>query len=392
VVFVAVSSRDPNRPEAADVAASVPPRPPDAVGIVADDLDQVLPLAPLDEEMEAVVRFHAPDGPPRAEDAKVVWEMAEARYIRVLKEESFEASAFNTYITTELIFAAGNSSTGPGNFAIVKLLARSRRFAKLLRHVAEAEAAGASAEAVNVLAGTIRKLMAERARVFAELAVIAKETPLLFSSPETVPETERREWGDRMVGHALSSPEAPPGLIPLSLDGTKLAIAANVFLLGYTEHPDAVGPILSVAGHDEGEDRLTVKGAFLRPDTFVIPQLEIQNWFVIGDALDRIMVAATDRTDLSPDAKAIAGEYVRWRSEQGWQERERATVIAYDDPSVNPHSFRGMIVAPVETRGPAVECQLDLCLQFGRYSDLDADCPDGVMEVVAWAERFNAAL
>ena len=65
---------------------------------------------------------------------------------------------------------------------------------------------------------------------------------------------------------ATAPPNAPPGSRPIGLEGAKLGIAANVFLLGNTEHPDAVAPVLAVARLNEGADRDAVVEAFRAAD------------------------------------------------------------------------------------------------------------------------------
>ena len=355
-----------------------------------DDADDAnLPVA---EDVEAMARFFAPDGPRRIEDAAVVWQKDTDRYLKVLGEESFEVSAYRTYGTSELLTVLGSFPIfRPGSASIVKLLARTRRFGKLLREIDEARAREALPAKVESLSKVVGRFVTERDLTYQKLKVLARERPDRFSSDTKISDKDRNKLVDLMQGYAFSAPGPPDHLIPVSLRGTAIGLAANVFLLGYTERPEAVDPILRVVAYDEAAHRQRVLDAFTPPPRYFRPASP-HNPYVIGDALDRILCAAAANTQIRDEAQAVARAYVEWRQSLEWPDRREVQLYPYDMKTENPYSYRGMVVAvaPDVPKPPLREEALLLPLAFGKDS-YSEERPAVTDEIVEWARRFQQA-
>ncbi len=347
---------------------------------------------PVPEDTKALARHHGGSGPKRLSDAKVVWEKEAARYVNFLKDETFEQGSYRTYMKSELIRVMGETFTwSPHNPDVIRLLCRTRRFAKLIREVYEGESARERERVTGVLAATVERLLAEVRQVEEKLEALAEEEPEMFRAG--APEEKRYVVGDLTTGYGLSGLEAPEGVIPMSLQGASLGLAANSFLLGLTEEARAVAPLLKIARYDDIEFQGKMKRAFDHKEP-VIRDNSLANFGVIADALDRILVACAGRekAPVSRAAVAVAEEYVKWRSEQKWGEREVIEVYPYDAPQT-PYHLPGHItgeVTPVETM------QVSLPLPLARLIPGEWVYERGMTpligQILDWAERFEKAL
>lgn len=102
-------------------------------------------------EAEALGRWFG-TGEKRFEDAEVFWQKGSDKYVRFLKEESFEQGLRRVYMPSELLMVMGNTGTvDPTSPDIIRLFARTRRFSKLLADVGQNGAIGAMDNAVDPL-------------------------------------------------------------------------------------------------------------------------------------------------------------------------------------------------------------------------------------------------
>jgi hypothetical protein len=309
---------------------------------------------------------------PNIEDAAASWRQQADIFVMQLQDESFETTAYRTSDQSDFINMLGNLPIVRNESAsVVELLCRTRRVRKSLQAIASAKQDGTLSKTTTSLSNVVGRLLEDRTNVYAGLRERAKEHPESFKPGAK----EDRVVVELISGYAgaPSGPEDP--LVPPSLMGTSLGISANVFLLGVTEHPDAVRPILRVADFDEQSLRKSVPFSYKPPGP--------RNAYAIADALDRILCSAADTNAVGP-ASGIAREYVTWRKAQGWNERPLMKVQPYDSP-MNP---KGIVTPAVQAGASLLEISLPLSFGNDKYEESE---PPVAATIIEWGRTFEKA-
>ena len=137
--------------------------------------------------------------------------------------------------------------------------------------------------------------------------------------------------------------------IQMSLFGTQLGAVTNTFLLGLSEHPDSVGPIIDILNYDSQPiiDRLT--NATGLPKGFYDKRLLFANRAVATDSLDRILVACAENENINQEALSLAKQYIQWRESQDVPDREVQMICTYDS-STTPYHLPGKITGVKEAK------------------------------------------
>lgn len=283
-------------------------------------------------------------------------------YIEVLRKETIEEGAFNLYnireiftlhfpSTPEMFWGGGSESP----FQIHRLL-YTRRMAKLVYEVLEADSARLESEIVPQLIRALERLVqarrdidSERTRLFAEFTNETMEEGKVWRSEEA-----RREWS-----RLSANPGIPPGRVwdPYPLSATVVAdtIPRVAFLLGLTGNLRALPVLVEICDLSKG---MFLESALQWPGFVSLPALtEYGGKVNIGDAIDRILVANAGRDDLDAPARALLAEYMAWRAERQLPERIRIPVYPFDQvrrPYMLTTALTGSKVdaAPLEVEAP----------------------------------------
>jgi hypothetical protein len=370
-----VADAAPNIPSRASATLLEPEFSPEA------ELD--LPLSP---ETEALVRWYSQPERRNIKDAELLWQRHADNYIEYIKKESFAQSAFRTYITNELMLVLCNyPNYHPSNPDTIRIHARTRRYCKLIYEIEQAKITGELSSIVQTLSETVDRFIAERKQVEEKALALMKEKPEIFRPGAD----EKHEVRHLMVGFGLMGPGLsgfnvpdPEEAIPRSIRGTQLGVLANTFLLGRTQDPHTVAPLLRVAGYDSEpflqkcEEAL---GMRLPLDH------RLANRWAVADAVDRILMSDAAQA-ASSSAATVARNYAEWRSEQSWPPREIVEIYPFDAPQA-PYSLPGMVtgrVEKVETKPLTLPLKVS---QDGRPGLTEAD----VEKVLEWAHRYHEA-
>lgn len=188
-----------------------------------------------------MIRWHSDPEHRNIRDVEVLWQEREDNYTESLKQESFEQSAFRTYVMTELMMVIGNyPNFDPSNPDTIRIHTRTRRYCKLIKEIEQARTTGELSSVVQTLGETVDRFIAERKSVEEKILALMKEKPELFRPGAG----ENYELIDLFTGHGLIAPGStgitlpnPEEVIPRSIVGTKLGVLANTFLLGFTQDP-----------------------------------------------------------------------------------------------------------------------------------------------------------
>jgi len=290
---------------------------------------------------------------------------------------------------SELVFVLGNfPNSAPSYPEHITLLTRTRRFAKLLWHVRQAKEQENIESVVAIIDTTVKRFTEERHRTTEKIERMMEEEPEAFS-PDA-PESVRVKGCDLLRGFGLLGLDIPEGVIPMSLTGTQLGVVANTFLLGLTEHPDAVKTLLDIVAYDD-EPLLAKLAAAWGHETFAIRyDFTFENRVVLADALDRIMVACSQGRTANDKALAVAQQYAQWRQRQNFPQRETVEVFSHDSPKTRYHLPGYVLGVAEDERGETTTLELPLKLIV---SDIDWVPNEKVIgPIIEFAERFQAAL
>ncbi len=312
---------------------------------------------------------------PNIGDAEASWPQQEDIFVMHLRDESFEITAYRTSDQSDFINMLGNLPIVRNESAsVVELLCRTRRVRKLLQAIASAQRDGTLSRTTASLSNVVGRFLEDRTKVYAGLRERAKEHPESFKPGAK----EDRVVVELVSGYAgaPSSPEGP--LVPPSLMGTSLGLSANVFLLGATEHPDAIRSILRVADFDEQSLRKSVPLAYKPPGP--------RNPYAIADALDRILCLAAETKGVG-EANGVAREYVSWRKAQGWNERPIIKVPLYDSP-MNPNDIYASVASAAKTSASETEIALPLTFGNDKYDETE---PSAAATIIEWGRKFEKA-
>lgn len=387
----------PNKPSAA-LASQVDSKPPtertdgQKHNVETHDLE-----LPIPEDVEAIARHNGNDGPPRIGDFAVLWQKKQDKYIDFLRTETFEQGLYRTYMCSELVFVIGNFPNSSPSFPEhITLLARTRRFAKLLSYVKEAKEKGDVESVIAAMDATVKRFIEERRRTTEKIERLMEEEPEVFRPG--APESLRIKSIDLLQGFGLTGLDVPEGVIPMSLTGTQLGVVANTFLLGMTEHPSAMKPLLDIVAYDDGPLFAKLAKAWgyetsgVKYDFFIRNDFTFENRVVMADALDRIMMAYSQNQTANDSSLAVAQQYAQWRQRQNFSQRETVKVFSHDSPQT-PHHLPGYVLGVAKdesgkTKTTTLELPLKLVL-----SDTDLVPDEKVIgPIIEFAKRFQAAL
>jgi hypothetical protein len=338
----------------------------------------------------------APKGkPPSLETVEKRWQNRTDEYIDFLKDESFETGTYLTYMKCELtqvrIFGggwAGPYSVHDGD--IVELLCRTRRFSKLISCLENARSSGNLIMGIRTLKATVDRFIKEVGQVEDNLEQLAEQEPEIFRND--APENQRCRFINLFRGYSLSGLPIPEGYIPMSIEGASLGLAANSFLLGLTHDPRSVAPLLKIVNYQNTEFQKKFSAVLTDPMDIVKPN-SIANYVVVADGLDRILVscAATEDENVSLTAKAVAIEYMEFRTKQNWPARKEVEMYPYDAPQT-PYGLRGSLtgkVTPVKLT--CVSLPLSLARKIHPGPLYERGITAQIAPILEYAERFQKA-
>ena len=348
---------------------------------------------PYPEDVRAVADFYGKDGPKRLSDAEVVWQKGDDEYINFLSKESFETGTYLTYMTCELTQVVALS--GPWTYSvhdavIIELLCKTRRFCKLMGHVEKARNSAKMEPVIKVLAANVDRFVKEAMEVEDKLEKLAEQEPEIFRND--APENQRMRFIDLFSGYGLSGLPIPEGVIPMSIEGASLGLAANSFLLGLTCDPACVGALLRIADYENIEFQKKFNSVLTDPYPMVEKNC-LANYVVIADALDRILVscAGAEHKDVSPAARAVAEEYVQFRAKQNLPAREEMLVYPYDAPQT-PYSVRGSVTGRItRVEMTPVSLPLPLARKIPETHAYEGGITAQVAPILDFAQRFQKA-
>jgi hypothetical protein len=334
------------------------------------------------EESEAVRRWVFDPGPKRLEDAEIMWQRRADEYVQFLRQETFDQGLYRTYTSTELLSVLGNyPNIDPDNPDTIRVHARTRRFCKLAGEINRAKQSGNLAPVIESITNTIDRLIAERKQLEEKILRLIEEEPQMFGPKAPTKDIVRLQ--DLLGGFATTCYLTAEEVIPMSFRGTQLGILANSCLLGLTEDPRALEPLLRLAGYDSRAclDKLEhICGDFLLED------LSLVNKWAVADAVDRILVSIAGAQSNSA-AGAIGADYVKWRSQRNWPAREIIQILPYDARQT-PYDLPGYMtgrVSDIETTPLALPIPVS---ENGRPGLIQ----DDVETILQWAARLRAAL
>ncbi len=348
---------------------------------------------PVPEDVQAVARYYSSDGPPNIRDAEVLWQKTQNKYINFLSSEEFQQSLYRTSIWSELILVLG----GGGNFfsrhpEIISTFAKTRRFSKLVSQITEAKQRGDVEIAVRTIEATIKRFTEERQELEHWFDDAIRKGPEFFNPQDP---DKQNEIADRTMGCGSTGLETSEDMIPPSLQGVQLGISANCFLLGLTQSPRTIKTLLDVGLYDEElfiskfTEFSKSLGQFPGGKQDIKYLYGFANPTILADAIDRVLVGASQNPTVGGEALVIAKDYEQWRKSRNLPEREVVKVYAYDSART-PHHLPGS-VGGVSKK--AETTSLELPLQFvehGIVMGIDKD-PD-VIQIMDWAKRFTEAL
>lgn len=220
------------------------------------------------------------------------------------------------------------------------------------------------------------RYLSERRKAEERLLLLMKDQPEIFG--RGVPEEKRYPLINLLQGYALSGLDVPEDAIPMSLMGTAWGLVANSFLLGSSQDAQAIRPLLKIAEYEDKPFLDKLRAAF--PPNDPMPDFSVANRRVLGDALDRILVANAEKGGIGTEASAIAKEYVAWRAQRNWPQRESVGVYPFSAPQT-PYHIPGSVTGRV---GAAETAPISL--------PIASLTPDDTAQIVQWARRFQQAL
>ncbi len=345
---------------------------------------------PLPEDAALLERWYAPEGLRKWSDAQKVWQKGADRYIDFLKDEAFEEGVYRTYMTSELLDVMANEANCEAHYhRIVMILARTRRFSKLMAHVEAAKTAGDLDEVLATLDATVHRFLSERKMVEEAILQLVEDKPEIFRPG--APEKDRYPMIDLFQGFATFPYDLPEGIIPVNLEGTELGVVANSFLLGLTEDPRALVPLLEIAHYDCEAFVDKVCEAFgsdsLRETYY------LANMRVVGDACDRILMASGSRVPLPQQARGIASEYAQWRAARALPERKAVPVFFYDAPRTAWHLPGALADYDPDTNTFPLELPIPRKVKdVPGLKDKPGLSDEDITTIMDYAERFDRAL
>ena len=361
------------------------------VQLTIDDLE-----LPIPEDVKALARYYGTSGRKNIRDAEVFWQKGADQYIDFLRNETFEQGCYRTYIKSEFQSVAKSYEPhSPAHPDIIRYLARTRRFSKLLSQVNKAKHQGNIVDLVQTISQTVSRLIQQRRDVENNIINMMETEPDAFTARAT--KDQQSHLAHLIPGVGSTGFVSAENALPMSLQGAQSAVVANTLLLGLSAHPSAVRPIMDILDYD---DRPTIN-ALCACERFsdqpgekevMNANLVFANRAVAADALDRILVACADNKTLSQEALSAARQYKMWRDTQDLPEREVIQAFTFDSPTT-PYHLPGMITG-VKKNANTFEFELPLML----WERMDWNTPvdyrlneDTIGRIIDWAERFHAA-
>jgi hypothetical protein len=353
---------------------------------------------PYPQDVEGLARYHGANGRKNIGDAEVFWQKGADNFIDFISKETFEQGIYRTYIPSELWWASkGYESTIPSHPDIIRLLRRTRRFSKLVAQVITAREQGNVIDLVETISRTISRFVRERRTVEGKIMSMIEAEPDAFTDSAT------REQSSRLAkltsGVGSTGFEVVEPHVPMSLRGTELGVVASVFLLGLSEQPAAIAPIMEVLAYDD-KPIVNALCAACYPDEpqgqgreHILTTCVFANRAVVADALDRILVACADNEAINQEAMTVARQYRQWRDGQDLPDREIQQTFTFDSPTT-PYHLPGAITGVKEG---AQTYEFELPVMLWEKTNPNAVVgyrlnEDTIGTIIDWGERFNATL
>ncbi len=343
--------------------------------IVADDI-------PLPDGVEVAAPWMQEGEVTDLGAAKIRWQLTADEYIAFLRNRTFEQHAYRTADWSELVLVSGNEPNFfPSNPRTPMILARTRRFSKLVSQVEEAKASGELAPIMTALERTVTRLISDRRMVEEKILGLVKTEPAMFT--RNASEEQWNRAGDLFQGHGLSGYDAADGAVPVNLLGTQLGLLANSFLLGLTKDARAIQSLLDIASYDGKPflEKLPFERHPEAPDYSVAAPRT-----VVADAVDRILVACGQGVDVSERSAAVAKQYIEWRAERAFPEREIFESFSYD-AAQTPYDLPGMVTG-LDSEMSTTSLELPMKPSEAGGPGLT---PEDITMILEWAERFHKA-
>jgi hypothetical protein len=379
----------PTRPPLADVPESQVKSGVNAPAATRIDIATDHLELPYPQDVEALARYHGTKGRKNIRDAEAFWQKGADQYIDFLRNETFDQGTYRTYIPSELWWVKSSFEAHSASHPdIIRYLARTRRFNKLLSQVIQDRHHGKIVGLVETISRTVSRLIQERQ------AVEQKVVSMMITEPEAFMDGASSDQQARLVKlvAGVGSTGFESVSIPMSLQGAQLGAVANTFLLGLTGHPDAIAPIIETLAYEDQPIIEKLADACRRSSEFFAKNLPFSNRNVVADALDRILVACASNEAINQEARDLARQYKQWRDNQHLPDREVIQAFTFDSPTT-PYHLPGMMTGGKED---AETYELDLPLPL--WEEYLNDAPnyrlneETIARIIDWAERFNATL
>ena len=360
---------------------------------------------PIPDDVKAISRYYGSDGIPYIEDVAVLWQKQQDSYIDFLSKETSEEGLKRTSLIYELVMARGGDfpNTLPSYPDHIRLLARTRRFARLFWYLKQQKENGNIKEVITTIDKVVKYFTEARQKTTEQILRMMEEQSQHFDSNSL--KEIKTKTKNLLDGFGVMSLEIPDGVIPMSLDGTKTGVVANTFLLGLTEQPSAIRTLLDIVDFDD-EPLITklididirnsvsrginIKDATLAAEYLVREFHTYENRVVMADAIDRIIMSCYLNKTVNDKAFAIAEEYSQWRQKQNFPQRKTVDVISYDSPQT-PYHFPGSVLG-VNNKEIGSTAKLELPILFV-VSDVDFIPNEKVIgPIIDFARQFQLAL
>ena len=351
-----------------------------------------------------------PAAPPAFGDAVAVWQQRTDRYIVFLNEETFWESLNRTYIGSDIRDAQHYSGmvSGPSTWEMVKIMTRTRRFSKMKHDLAEARAEGLLEMLITDMQDSADNYLARMKEIEKIILAIREKYPGIFDNQGEFPQEARNELVDLLRGYTTIRLDVPEGVLDISLNGAQNGLLWNTVFLGLSEHPEAIGPLLTIASadresdpHSEGDNFHRQFDALTGSDSSILHDFSAGNNHAIADAFDRVLVACASLEDLPPSAMQVAQEYLEWRTERNPLARPTTTVYPWE-AELNPNDMiaqiTGAFADPQDSSSqpsPGTD-SFELPLQPGRSANQSEGVENGLTAednatIQQYAARFQEA-
>ena len=292
-----------------------------------------------------------PEAPSEIEDPSIA----------SLKEETFWESINRTSLSPEISYAQFAVNIFPNLFQpyfwnVVKLIAtrgpstHGHRFSKMMNDLAEARAEGLIEARIVDMQDCVDNYLAKMKEAEKEMLAIVEKYPGISAHQGEFPPEVYRELGVLLRGYTTIRLDVPEGVRRITLADAQYGILWNTVFLGLSEHPAALGPLLTIADADregdynyEGDNFHHQLDALTGTESSMQFDFSAGNNYAIADAFDRVLVFCANLEDLPPPAMQVAQEYLEWRTERNPPARPTTTVYLWE-AVLNPNDMSAQVI------------------------------------------------